>query len=210
LPDGSYEVVLGAQRVRVTPPTDAELALTSSSESDGIWVNVYEKAAGEAHNDLKSDDKRQATGLDALAKGGSAGTQLAFITGHEMQRFSCKFAKDKDLTEEQVETRLNELRATLITAVRERRLMTCGTLKTKIPSITPNHAYAVLGYDGAKDLIKLWNPHGDTTTIDGLPSPLKGYPMTDGIFEMPLTVFVKEFAGLAFEILPVSQSLPSE
>lgn len=202
LPDGKYEVKLGKEIVRVPAPTDAELAMTATNESDGIWVNVYEKAAGVARNDMKPEDEREASGLDALNRGGSAGTMLAFITGHEMVRFSCKFAKDAKTTPDQFDAKLGELRAALSTAVKEKRLMTCGTITTKIPGITPNHAYAVLGYDAVTDLIRCWNPHGDTTKAKGDPSPENGYPLKDGVFEMPLPVFVKEFSGLAFELLP--------
>lgn len=207
LPDVRYEVRLGQTTVQVSAPTDTELALTSTNESDGIWVNVYEKAAGDAHNALKPAEKREAMGLDALSRGGSAGTQLAFITGREMVRFSCKFAKDANLPKEQYDATLNDMRAALAKAVAERRLMTCGTLKTTIPGITPNHAYAVLSYDRGTDHIRLWNPHGDTTQVKGQPGPETGYPLTDGIFELPLTVFVKEFAGLAFELLPAAANV---
>jgi hypothetical protein len=162
------------------------------------------KAAGEAHNAKKPADKRDATGLDALSRGGSAGTQLAFITGREMFRVSCKFAKEKELSQADHDKHMTELRAALTSAVKDKRLMTCGTLKTTIPGITPNHAYAILGFDSAKDMIRLWNPHGDTKQVKGEPGPQNGYPMTDGIFEMPLTVFVKEFAGTAYEVLPTS------
>ena len=202
LPDGKFEVKFGKETVRVSTPTDSELAMTATTESDGIWVNVYEKAAGEARNVMKPEDEREATGLDALNRGGSAGTMLAFITGHDMVRFSCKFAKDPKTTPEQFDAKLVELRAALTSAVQEKRLMTCGTITTKIPGITPNHAYAVLGYDAGTDNIRCWNPHGDTTKIKGEPGPENGYPLTDGVFEMPLPVFVKEFSGLAFELLP--------
>lgn len=204
LPDNRYEVKLGKKKVTVSAPTDAELAMTAGNESDGIWVNVYEKAAGEAHNELKPEEKRESTGLDALNRGGSAGTQLAFITGHEMYRISCKFAKDEKLPKAEHDAKLNEIREALKSATKEKRLMTCGTLKTTIPGMTPGHAYAVLGYEAGTDHIRVWNPHGDTRTLKGDPSPTNGYAMTDGVFEMPLTVFVKEFAGLAFEILPKS------
>lgn len=201
-PGGMYDVKLGKQTVRVAAPTDAELAMTATNESDGVWVNVYEKAAGEARNEMKPESEREATGLDALNHGGSAGTMLAFITGHEMVRFSCKFAKDAKTTPAHFDAKLAEMRAALTAAVKESRLITCGTTTTKVPGITPNHAYAVLGYDPATDKIRCWNPHGDTTTIKGEPGPENGYPLTDGIFELPLPVFVKEFSGLAFEVLP--------
>jgi hypothetical protein len=202
--DGSIAVRLGNADVKVTPPTDAEIALCSGNEDGGLWVNVYEKAAGEAHNAKKPADKRDATGLDALSRGGSAGTQLAFITGREMYRVSCKFAKEKDLSQADYDKHMTELRTALTSAVKEKRLMTCGTLKTTIPGITPNHAYAILSYDSASDVIHLWNPHGDTKQVKGEPGPQNGYPITDGIFEMPLAVFVKEFAGTAYEVLPTS------
>lgn len=203
LPDGRYQVKLGKETFQVSAPTDAELAMTASTESDGIWVNVYEKAAAQARYEMKSDDEREgASALDVLSRGGSAGTMLAYITGHDMVRFSCKFARDPKTTPEEFEKKLVELRAALTSAVKEHRLMTCGTTATKIPGMTPNHAYAVLGYDESKDLVRCWNPHGDTTTVKGDASPATGYPLKDGVFEMPLPVFVKEFAGLAFELLP--------
>jgi len=38
--------------------------------------------------------------------------------------------------------------------------------------------------------------------VKGEPGPKNGYPIRDGIFELPLTVFVKEFSGTAYEIVP--------
>lgn len=204
LPDGRYEVKLGNERIRVSPPTDAELALTAGNESDGYWVNVYEKAAAVARNAQREPEKREANPLDLLNRGGSAGTQLAFITGHDMFRFSCKFAKDPKVTKADYDAKLDEIRSALRLAVEEKRLMTCGTLKTKIPGITPNHAYAVLGYDAETDHLQIWNPHGDDRVLSDAPGVKEGYSMKDGVFEMPLLVFVKEFAGLAFEVLPES------
>ena len=202
LEDGRYVVKLGQQEVQVAAPTDAEIALTSENEDGSVWVNVYEKAAGIAHNAKKPADKRDATGLDALNRGGSAGSQLAFITGREMFRVSCSFAKKKDLPQAEYDKHMAELRAALTAATKENRLMTCGTLTSTIPGLTPNHAYAILSYDSATDVIRVWNPHGDTREVKGEPGPKNGYPIQDGIFEMPLTVFVKEFAGTAYEIVP--------
>lgn len=200
--DGTFVVKLGKEEWRVAAPTDAEIALCSSNEEGGLWVNVYEKAAGEARNAQKPADQREATGLDALSRGGSAGTQLAYITGREMFRVSCKFAKKADLPQADFDKHMAELRDALTAATKEKRLMTCGTLKTTIPGLTPNHAYAILSYDAASDVIRVWNPHGDTREVKGEPGPKNGYPMKDGIFELPLAVFVKEFSGTAYEIVP--------
>ncbi|MBL9182542.1 MAG: hypothetical protein JNN17_10400 [Verrucomicrobiaceae bacterium] len=205
--NGRYVVKLGQQEIEVAAPTDAEIALTSENEDGSVWVNVYEKAAGVAHNAKKPADKRDATGLDALSRGGSAGTQLAFITGREMFRVSCSFAKKKDLPKADYDKHMAELRAALTSATKENRLMTCGTLKTTIPGLTPNHAYAILSYYSATDVIRVWNPHGDTREVKGEPGPKSGYPIKDGIFELPLTVFVKEFSGTAYEVISTSLNL---
>lgn len=201
-PDGGYEVRFGTQVVRVSPPTDTEIALGAGNEDGGLWVSVYEKAAGLAHNARKPEDRREALGLDALNRGGSAGAQLAFITGHEMFRISCQFAKRKDLAPAEREKCMAELRGALESATREGWLMTCGTLRTRIPGITPNHAYAILGYERGTDMIRLWNPHGDDRRVRGESGQVNGFPMKDGVFEMPLTLFVEEFSGTAYEILP--------
>lgn len=203
--DGRYVVTLGKHVVEVALPTDAELILTSSNETGGLWLNLYEKAVGEALNRDRPEDKRANSPIDVLGKGGSAGTMLAFITGHEMKRFSCKFAKDKETTREEREAKLQELRGELESAVKEKRLMTCGTLKTTTPGITPNHAYAVLDYDVKEDKIRLWNPHGGAFTPKGPAGPANGYERKNGIFAVPLTEFVDQFSGLAFEVEPATK-----
>ena len=131
---------------------------------------------------------------------------LAFITGHEMVRFSFKFAKDQVTSSTERDAKLVELREKLKAAVVEKRLMTCGTLKTTTPGITPNHAYAVLGFDVASDEVKLWNPHGDDFLPKGEAGSVNGYSRKDGIFQLPLRDFVQQFSGMAFEI---STGLPA-
>jgi hypothetical protein len=198
--DGAYRVKLGKQAVLVTPPTDAELAMTASNEQDGIWVNLYEKGIGQARNEARPPEQRAGSAIDALARGGSAGTMLAFITGHEITRFSFKFAKDPAVTRDEREAKLKELSQQLAAAAAARRLMTCGTLKTTTPGLTPNHAYAVLDYDAKTDAVTLWNPHGGKFTPKGAPGLEHGYPEKDGIFQIPVRDFVRQFSGMAFEV----------
>ena len=202
-PDGTYRVTFGKRVVNVAPPTDAELAMTSSNDQDGVWINLYEKAVGTALNQAKPEDARKGSPIDVLARGGSAGTMLQFITGHKMVRFSCRFAKDPATTAAEREAQLIELRKQLTAAVTDKRLITCGTGKTTTPGITPNHAYAVLGYDAKTDAIRLWNPHGDSFTPKGTPSLLSGYARVEGRFSVPLSDFVQQFSGLAFETTEV-------
>ena len=44
---------LEAQGVAFRTRSDTELALSSSARRDGIWVNLYEKAVGQARNEAK-------------------------------------------------------------------------------------------------------------------------------------------------------------
>lgn len=215
-PDGLCDVTLGKQTIRVKMPTDAEIAMSSSTEASGIWSNAYEKAAGVARNAERAEKDRVELPTDAIARGGSAGTMLAFITGHEIVRFSCKFARDKTVTPADSELKLVELRKLLVDAVKEKRLITTGTNSLgssgpTLPGILGGHAYAVLGYDAGSDEIHLWDPHGDTYQPKGEPGPEHGYPRKDGLFSMPLPLFVKQYAGLAFEQFPkVAAEAPAQ
>ncbi|HLX63201.1 MAG TPA: C2 family cysteine protease [Planctomycetota bacterium] len=201
LPDGSgkCELVLGKRTVTVEMPTDTELALSSAARRDGIWVNLYEKAVGQVRNDSKPEKDRTAEPLDAVARGGSAGTILALITGHEITRFGFKPFKDASLSAEQKAAKMKSLREQLAAAVREKRLMTCGTITPTTPGLTPNHAYAILDYDEKTDAVQLWNPHGNNFTPKGEPGLLNGYLHKNGIASIPLADFVQQFSGMAFE-----------
>ncbi len=203
--DGTYDIKLGSKAVRVAAPTEAEIALSSSNESTGLWSNIYEKAAGMARNELREEKDRVTTPLDAIARGGSAGTMLAFITGNQIERFALKWAKDEKTTPEETQSKLQELRGKLNAAFAEHRCVTTGTAKPLLPGLLGNHAYAVIGYSEPTDEIRIWDPHGDTFTPKGAPDSTTGFPRKDGICDIPLDVFVKQFMGVAFEIRPPSE-----
>jgi hypothetical protein len=205
--DGTCEVTLGKNTLKVPMPTDAEIAISSSTEASGIWSNTYEKAVGLARIAENAGRDRDAIPVDALTRGGSAGTMLAAITGHEIVRFSCTFARDIKVKAPEAELKLAELRKLLIDAVKEKRLITTGTNSRgpsgpTVPGIRGGHAYAVLGYDAGTDEIRLWDPHGDTFVPKGEAGSAHGYPRQDGLFAMPLPVFARQYGGLAFEQLP--------
>lgn len=196
--DGTYRVTLGKRTVRIAPPTDAELAMTSSNEGAGLWVNLYEKAVGTALNEARPPEQRAGSPMDVLAKGGSAGTMLEFITGKPIRRISFAFAKDPKVDETGRQAQLRELRTQVEAAGREQRLMTCGTIAVTTPGLTPNHAYAVLGFDAKTDRVRLWNPHGGAFAPKGESGPTTGYPMQDGVFELGLEEWTKQFSGMAY------------
>ena len=197
--NGTYRIQLGKKSVDVAPPTDAEIAMGAGNEGGGIWVNLYEKAVGMARNDDRPPEQRVDLPFDA-ERGGSAGTMLAYITGHEIVRFSFKFAKEASTSTDDFAAKLADLRRQLTEATQQNRLMTCGTIKPTTPGLTPNHAYAVLGYDVPSDAVRLWNPHGQNFQPKGEPASETGYPTTNGVFQVPVEQFVRQFSGMAFEV----------
>lgn len=197
-PDNSYQFIFGTTPVHVSVPTDAEMALTAASEQDGLWVSLYEKAVGTDRVQEKSGANSNASFIDAVGKGGSAGTMLSRLTGHKITRFSCKAARDAATSADR-EPHLQKLRKELVAAVQEHRLITCGTAKPTTPGITPNHAYAILGYDEKTDTLRIWNPHGDNFTPKGMEGLEHGYARKGGVFSIPLPDFVMQFVGVAFE-----------
>ncbi len=197
--NGAYRICLGKKTVEVTSPTDAEIAIGAATGGGGIWVNLYEKAVGTARNEDRPADRRVDSPLDA-ERGGSAGAMLAYLTGHPITRFSFKFAKAAETTLEEFAGKLADLRRQLADATQQNRLMTCGTITPTTPGLTPNHAYAVLGYDAANDSVRLWNPHGQNFRPKGEPGPETGYPTANGIFQIPLEHFARQFSGMAFEV----------
>ena len=197
--DGQVRVEFGGGPVAVAPPTDAELAMTAGNSHDGVWVNLYEKAIGEARNDQRAPEKRSDLAIDAIATGGSEGKILSYLTGHKVTSFGFKFAKDPATSATTRSTKLDELRRKISAAVSQNLLMVCGTTTPTTPGLTPKHAYALLNYASQSDTVDLWNPHGNDFTPKGPAGLSNGYPTKSGFFTVPLAEFVQQFRGMAFE-----------
>ena len=59
----------------------------------------------------------------------------------------------------------------------------------------------MLAYDETADTLTLWNPHGNTYSPRGGKQPglTTGYPTAAGIFELPVTEFVRIFNNVTIE-----------
>ena len=57
----------------------------------------------------------------------------------------------------------------------------------------------MLGYDPARDVISLWNPHGHDFHPKSATGLSGGYPTSHGRFDMPLAEFFTVFDGIAVE-----------
>jgi hypothetical protein len=90
--------------------------------------------------------------------------------------------------------------------VKNKSLMGAGVsldLKKPPPAIVVGHAYAILNYDEAKDLITLWNPHGNDFKPMGPDGFINGYETKGGVF----TLSSRDFSFL-FNYLFVETNKP--
>jgi hypothetical protein len=199
--DGTVTVRFpGSKPVTVTPPTDTELGLLSTSGGDGTWVPLLEKALGEVRNQGRKNQADTAT--DLIASGGATKNSIELLSGNDAKTLRIRSRQRKGeppSPEEQAEV-LTELRRLLPAVLRDGRLACAGTPeRVDVPNINPRHAYAILGFDAARDLLHLWNPHGDKFRPKGAPGLQNGYPAKDGAFVLPLTHFVLIFGGMSYE-----------
>lgn len=196
--DGSYTVSFPNDRTRQVPRlTDAQMALTSSSGNDGLWLAVLEKAYGMVRNDAVAEDKRHEETTDAIARGGSIGPVIRLLTAHTTSRVSLKALRKDAGTTEAGLPRLRERVAAVVAA--DRLAGVSSPKEGTPPGVSPNHAYAVIGFDGATDTVRLWNPHGNTFSPKGEPGLDHGYPTKGGVFDIPLKELVMVFDMATFE-----------
>jgi hypothetical protein len=190
-PDGSCELIfLDGERVMVHKLTDSKIALGSSAGKQGLWLNVLEQGFGQVRFAKEPNKAPGDIPLDLISRGGDPQTTIALLTGHKSEFFVVrKNAKDPAATK--------KLRDTMIAGTKGRRLMSCGTPNEKVelpPGVPGGHDYAVLEFDAAKDMVRIWNPWGNNFQPEKEPAGLKhGYPTKDGHFDVSLADFVRIF-----------------
>jgi hypothetical protein len=85
--DGSFTITFPIGRKAHVPAlTDTELALTSTTGNDGLWLAVLEKAYGKIRMDGLPEEKQSESTTDAIARGGSTTTTIRLMTGHSVTR----------------------------------------------------------------------------------------------------------------------------
>ncbi len=192
--DGQILAKFAGGAMTIAPLTDAEIALTAGNSRDGVWINLFEKAMGEARNERLPATRRARLAIDAIAYGGSPQAIMSYLTGHKVNGLSIKFGDNPDAA-----AKMDELRRQLEDATRQKRLMACSTDDITTPGLTPHHAYAVLEFNSQSDSLKIWNPHGNNFTPKGPPGLSNGYPTTNGTFSMPLADFPDQFEHVFIE-----------
>ena len=195
--DGSNKVEFPDGRsVRINKLPEAVIALGSRTANQGTWINVLEEAYGEVYKTNTPEDIA-AIGLDRISRGGNIGETISLLTGHQTDTIAWKSGLPEDL--------LN-IRYLLGKGVKNKSLMGAGVpldLKKPPPAIVVGHAYAILNYDEAKDLITLWNPHGNDFKPMGPDGFINGYETKGGVF----TLSSRDFSFL-FNYLFVETNKP--
>jgi hypothetical protein len=208
-PDAAFLVRFpGEPPVRVPPLTQAEVLVNNSASTldDGLWPVVLEKAVGAV---LRSRaDSRTAEPTDSIAHGGSTREIMSLYTGHTTWEFTLR-------SPEFAPERLAEIRQILPETLNHGKLATAKLAaaqagEAKVPHLGYNHAYAVLGFDRASDVLTLWNPWGDTFTPKGPDGPELGFTTKHGVFQIPLETFYHTFASLRVETsVPITPGWPT-
>lgn len=199
-PDRTFKVQfpLGAQSV-VKTPTDGEIALTSFAGKQGLWINYLERAFGSI---MESAFPNAGDGdaLDAIAFGGTPLQTMRMMTANDPVLVPIRTDDRSPPNAEQVQLLVPKLRTNLVECQTNKRIACAGSPRGVMPpGMTPQHAYAVLGFDQARDAVRLWNPHGNHFEPKGQAGLDNGYKVQHGRFEIPLGDFVKVFSFMAYE-----------
>jgi len=196
-PDGDGYAIHFAdgKEIKVGPLTDAELAMGGSGVAEGLWIRVIEKAYGSR----KFGDGEVGIARDGM-NGGNPGKAGIAFTGHTFTSYGLVGNFKKEVTADDLNTRLTRLRQDLPKALADKRLVLASTPSRDMPtSINGNHAYAIFAFDAATDRVTLWNPHGNDFKPKGPEGTEFGYERKNGVFSMPLPDFVHTFGRVYFE-----------
>jgi Calpain family cysteine protease len=182
--DGTYTVTFPNQVAQtVSGPTDAELAQYAVSKGNGFWVTILEKAYGQIQSPGAAIPEEGAdSGLGTAASG------IAFLTGHSTN-LDLLAVNERDTTRDRLTSAFADGR--IVTAgIRNAMPWTNGRNDIDLPM---GHAYSVIGWDAATEVLTLRNPWGhaerndDTDVVD------------DGTFTMTLDEFLANFTTIAYE-----------
>lgn len=190
-PEGGYLVHFPTGKtVSVKPLTGAELVMLPGMNSDhGIWIAVLEKAYAEMREDNHDGHGATATPSDSVPRdwlrGGRGPPTIEQWTGHKAERML--LYREYQGNPRKLMEALDPL---LIKLTAERRLIAAGK---------GDHLFAVLDYNPKHQILRLFNPHGETSTPAGPPGPVNGYITRHGVFEIPLRDFVQLFHTLSWE-----------
>jgi len=183
--DDTYVVSFpGRPAVRVSAPTDAEIAAYSDAR-DGIWLNLLERAYAIVR--IKAEPSKPATRepLDSVGFRTGSSSVIELLTGHPSKviQFPIDSHRAADMR------LLQQVRGELMSAFRQHRVM--ETQKA-------SHDFAVTGYDAVSDQVTIHNPY-DRGGYETMPDGNKAERTPDGFFTLSTVQFVNYFKYLRYE-----------
>lgn len=188
--DGRWRVRFAdGEVVEVSTPTPTEMITVNSVVTlrDGLWLPVVKEAMGELIGE--SNAKKGEIEAESLRiNGGSGARMFQRWTGHKVRTIRLEGKAPVD-----------EVRKALVDGVARKAAMGAGTPKEPKGKVPPNHAFAIFGFDAARDVVVTWNPWANDAKPKGEPGRENGWPRKDGISEIPLADFCELFRGLWIE-----------
>ncbi len=200
--DGSFYVKFpDGEPVRVRQVSDTEIALASFAEGQGLWLNVLEKAYGGLVERSLARRGIAEDAIDAVGDGGLPTAAMTLFTGRDagLVRFRPEGprAVPSDL---RVRGFSPLMRSLFLTNTRRRRLTCCATANVAVPpGMAKRHLYAVLDFDPARNVVRVWNPWGNYFEPKGEPGLSSGYPVRQGQFVVSLADFIRIFDRVIYE-----------
>lgn len=190
--DGTFTVTFpNGQSANVAAPTLAEMATYGNSGADGMWVTLFERAAGK----IREDDAvlpEEELGWGSLA--GRAGTDL--FSGDGSSNVDMLGLTESDTTRDRMESAFSEERAVIAGIAND-------PLSEDREGLPDAHAYSVLGYDRETDAVTLRNPHGqgEHNGVDGQPAD----GTDDGVFTLTMDEFNRLFSTVSYSNAPFAR-----
>ena len=212
--DGTYTVTFpGApdEPIRITRPTDAQLALYAKATEHGIWAAVLEKAYGEYSS--RSVLRRNESTLmpseipqENVGEGSCRADGLRMISpgGVNSYDFNFSLASDDELDKELTAATQSGRAITLNSNefLGEDTLTKYGIINIDDKGVPRSHEFAVIGYDTQSKQLIIRNPWGRTEPRDSQGRPKDG--VDDGVYRMSL-----EEVRKTFKRLNVAEKAPS-
>ncbi|MGD1083934.1 MAG: C2 family cysteine protease [Verrucomicrobiota bacterium] len=197
--DGSTTIAIGdGRKVKASPLTEAEIAISSYAGTNGLWLTVLENAYGKIRLEAQGANQQDEPDTDAIAHGGQPRLVINMLDGHQTRTILFVLGGERRGGPQFATT----IRQDLIAALREHLLVATGTSTNAQlpPGINPHHAYAILGFNSGTGLVHVWNPHGNNFAPKGPDGLQYGYTTKAGEFDIPLKDWLQVYQYVTFEM----------
>ena len=189
---GSTIVNFGdGQKLNIHNLTDVDIAMWSSAGTNGLWLTVLEKAYRRELVATEHPDPKLRPSI--YDKFGPSKLTIEIMDGFKTENIPLKKFKAGNAG-------LESLRSKMIAALTDKQIVKTSTSRNvKTRGITPDHAYAVLGFSKDTDSVQVWNPHGQEFHPTGDEGLENGYATKRGLFSVPLKEFIQIFDDVNIE-----------